>query len=46
MTEEQQILGYLSRVPMSVMLNMTGINRDRIELPHFDSRPIQLAEGS
>lgn len=43
---EQQIIAHLSRVPMSVMLNMTGINRDRIELPRFDSRPIQLAEGS
>ncbi|MCP4925654.1 MAG: hypothetical protein GY916_06905 [Gammaproteobacteria bacterium] len=43
--EETQIIAYLSRVPMGIMLNMTGINRDRIELAGFDPRPIHLTES-
>lgn len=34
----------LSRVPMSVLLNMTGINRTPVHLPMFDSRPLHLHE--
>lgn len=43
--EEQHINAWLSRVPMSIMLNMTGISRDVIQLPDFDTRPIRLLES-
>ena len=43
--EDDQIVAHLSRVPMSVILNMTGISRERLELGEFDRRPIRLAEG-
>lgn len=43
--EEQRIRASLSRVPMSIMLNMAGMNRGTILLPHFDHRPIRLTES-
>jgi len=43
--EESRIVAYLSRVPMSVMLNMTGMNRGTAHFPQFDQRPIHLAES-
>ena len=43
--EDDHIVAHLSRVPMSVILNMTGISRERLELAEFDRRPIRLAEG-
>jgi len=44
--EEEQIIAYLSRVPMTIMLNMTGINRGHIRFAEFDPRPINLAEAN
>jgi hypothetical protein len=44
--EEQHINAWLSRVPLSIMLNMSGINRDVIKLPDFDARPIRLQEST
>ena len=43
--EEQYINAYLSRAPMSVILNMAGINRGSMQLPDFDQRVIQLLES-
>lgn len=44
--EEQHINAWLSRVPLSIMLNMSGINRDVVKLPDFDTRPIRLQEST
>ena len=43
--EEHRVMAFLSRVPMSMILNMTGMNRSSLHLPYFDHRPIQLVES-
>ena len=43
--EEEHINAYLSRVPMSVMLNMTGINRGNFQFTDYDMRMIHLQES-
>jgi len=42
---ESRFIAYLSKVPMSVMLNMAGVNRDQVMIPSFTPRPIQLQES-
>ncbi len=42
--KEQHFSAKISRVPMSVMLNMTGITRSTLHLPAFDARPLHLHE--
>lgn len=43
--EEHRIMAYLSRVPMSIILNMTGMNRSSLQLQNFDQRSIHLTES-
>jgi len=41
----ERITAHLSKVPLSVMLAMTGVTRGRLQLPAFDARPIDLQES-
>ena len=43
--EEERFVAHLSRVPMSIILNMTGINRGSLRLEDFDARIIVLQEA-
>lgn len=45
-THERHIGAHLSRVPMSVILNMAGVNRGTAELPGFNWRPIRMMEAT
>jgi len=42
--KEQHFSAKISRVPMSVILNMTGITRSALHLPAFAARPLHLHE--
>lgn len=42
---ESNTIAYLSKVPMSVMLNMTGLNRQVLILPTLSEQTIKLCES-
>jgi hypothetical protein len=44
--EEARIDVLLTRVPLSVILNMTGLNRGALQLGDFDPRPLRLHESN
>jgi hypothetical protein len=44
--DEARIDVLLTRVPLSVILNMTGLNRGTLQLSEFDPRPLRLHESN
>lgn len=42
--EEKRVLAVLSKVPLNVILNITGIVRQCYTLAEFDNRPVQLCQ--
>lgn len=44
--EDAHIDVALTRVPLSVILNISGLNRGTLSLPEFDPRPLRLHESN
>jgi len=43
--KEDRIVAYISKVPMSIILNMNGMNRSSLYLHDYDHREIKLIES-